>query len=156
MVALSSFSKIPPLHKPHQTVSCNGYIGFSASNTSILIISVPTKIRMSSIQKKKFFFFAKIDSIVKFLVGLINTKFAQHIYTFGHSVRITIKLLAPVMLCALILYMSGGTYSLKSTPNNRFVRSISWQFVYSQSFCQKSAESKSPEEYFHIFHIFSF
>ena len=25
------------------------------------------------------------------------------------------------MLCVLILYMSGGTYSLKSTPNDRFV-----------------------------------
>ena len=24
------------------------------------------------------------------------------------------------MLCALILYISGGTYSLKSTPNDRF------------------------------------
>ena len=28
------------------------------------------------------------------------------------------------MLCALILYVSGGTYSLTSTPNNRFLRNL--------------------------------
>ena len=32
--------------------------------------------------------------------------------------------LKPVMLCALILYMSSGTYSLKSTPNDRFLKSF--------------------------------
>ena len=35
------------------------------------------------------------------------------------------------MLCVLILYISGGTYSLKSTPNNRFfVGNFSWQFLF--------------------------
>ena len=36
-----------------------------------------------------------------------------HIYIIGlytPSVRITAKLLTPLMLCALILYVSGGTY----------------------------------------------
>ena len=28
------------------------------------------------------------------------------------------------MLCALILYISGGTYSLKSTPNERFFEKL--------------------------------
>ena len=28
------------------------------------------------------------------------------------------------MLCVLILYISGGTYSLKSTPNDRFVEKL--------------------------------
>ena len=28
------------------------------------------------------------------------------------------------MLCALILYISGGTYSLKSTPNDRFFEKL--------------------------------
>ena len=32
------------------------------------------------------------------------------------------------MLCALILCKSGPTYSLKSTPIDRFLRSFSWQF----------------------------
>ena len=38
------------------------------------------------------------------------------------------------MLCALILYMSGGSYSLKSTPNDRFLRSSSWQFYLYSDF----------------------
>ena len=44
-------------------------------------------------------------------------------YTIGHynaSVRITSKLLTPLMLCVLIVYINGETYSLKSTPNDRF------------------------------------
>ena len=40
------------------------------------------------------------------------------------------------MLYAIILYTSGGTYSLKSTPSDRFL-----------SFCQKSSERKSPKKY---------
>ena len=34
----------------------------------------------------------------------------------------------PLMLCALIVYMSSLTYSLKSPPNDKFLRSFSWQF----------------------------
>ena len=33
-------------------------------------------------------------------------------------------LASPLMLCVLILYMSGWTYNLKSTPNDRFL----WSF----------------------------
>ena len=37
--------------------------------------------------------------------------------------------------------MSGGNYSLTSTPNDRFLRNFfKSDFIYSQSFCQKSAE----------------
>ena len=32
------------------------------------------------------------------------------------------------MMCVLILYIIGGTYSLKSTPNDKFLRNFSWQF----------------------------
>ena len=52
---------------------------------------------------------------------------------------------SPLMLCALILYVSGGTYSLTSTPNDRFLR-------YFRSFFRKSAEGKSPKKYY-CFHI---
>ena len=41
-----------------------------------------------------------------------------HIYIIGHynpSVRISTQLLASLMLCALILYVSGETYSLTAT-----------------------------------------
>ena len=50
-----------------------------------------------------------------------------HTYIIGHynpSVRITAQLLTLLMLCALILYVSGGTYSLTSTPNDRFLRNL--------------------------------
>ena len=43
------------------------------------------------------------------------------------------------MLYALILYVNGGTYSLKSAPNDRFFRKF---FIYSQCFEQYAAERK--------------
>ena len=50
-----------------------------------------------------------------------------------------------------VLYMSGGTHNLTSTPNDRFLRKFFIAgFIYSQSFCQKSAEMKSPTKYFFI------
>ena len=50
------------------------------------------------------------------------------------------------MLCVLILSISGGTYSLKSTPKDRFFEKLYMAvLLYSQSFCQKSAERKSPK-----------
>ena len=48
-------------------------------------------------------------------------------YIIGHynpSVRITAQHLTPLILCALILYVSGGTYSLTSTANDRFLRNF--------------------------------
>ena len=52
------------------------------------------------------------------------------------------------MLCVLILYINGGTYGLKSTPNDKFFEKLFMAiFIYSQSFCQKSAERKSPKKY---------
>ena len=50
-----------------------------------------------------------------------------HTYIIGHynpSVRNPTSLLTPSMLYALILYMIGGTYSLKLTPKDRFFRSF--------------------------------
>ena len=47
------------------------------------------------------------------------------LYVIGHynpSVRTMIYLRTRFMLCALILYTSGRTYSLTSTPNYRFLR----------------------------------
>ena len=73
---------------------------------------------------------------------------------YNPSVRITTSLLTPPpMLCLLILYISGWTYSLNSTSNNRFLRSFMVILLFfSQSFCQKYAESsKSPKKYFFIF-----
>ena len=56
------------------------------------------------------------------------------------------------MVCVLILYESDGTYSLMSTPNNRFLEKLfHGRFIYSQSFCQKSAGRKSPRKYFFFY-----
>ena len=48
------------------------------------------------------------------------------------------------MFCGLILYVSGGTYSLTLILDNRFLRNFKVRFIYSQSFWQESAERKSP------------
>ena len=34
------------------------------------------------------------------------------------------------MLCVLILYVSGGTYSLKSAPNNRFFVKLNMAILF--------------------------
>ena len=50
-----------------------------------------------------------------------------HTYIISHynpSVSITTYVLTPLMLCVLILYISGGTYSLKSTPNAKFFKKL--------------------------------
>ena len=39
--------------------------------------------------------------------------------------------LTPLMLCALILYMSDGTYTLQSTPNYRFFEKLSTAILFS-------------------------
>ena len=42
------------------------------------------------------------------------------------------------MLCMLILYISGGTYNLKSTSNDRFLEELLIAILfYSQSFRQR-------------------
>ena len=52
----------------------------------------------------------------------------------------------------LILHISGGAYSLKSPPNDRFFwETFQGNNIYSQSFCQKFAERKSPKKYFSYF-----
>ena len=47
--------------------------------------------------------------------------------------------LTPLMVCVLIFVISGGTYSLKSTPNDRFFEKLFMAvLIYSQSFCQRN------------------
>ena len=66
------------------------------------------------------------------------------------------KFLTPVMLFVLILYISGGINSLKSTPNNRFLEKLFHDsFIYSLSFCQKSDERESPKKYILYFILMS-
>ena len=49
----------------------------------------------------------------------------------------------------LILYLNGGTYSWKSTSNDKFSRNFSWKFCfYFQNFSQKSAGKEDAKEIF--------
>ena len=59
----------------------------------------------------------------------IDREIVIYIYTYiiGHYnplVRITAKLPTPLMLCALISYVSSGINCLTSTPNERFLRNF--------------------------------
>ena len=86
--------------------------------------------------------------------------YAYIIYVIDHykpSVRI-IDLVSHTTYVVYVnfLYISGGTYSLKSTLNGRcFEKLFHGRFIYSQSFCQKSAERKSPKKYFSYFVLMS-
>ena len=54
------------------------------------------------------------------------------------------------------LYISGWTYSLKWTPNDRFFEKLFMEILFtSQSFCQKSAERKLPKKYYLYFVLMS-
>ena len=48
------------------------------------------------------------------------------------------------MLCVLLLYMSGGTYSLKSTPNDRLFRIFYMTILFTLTIF---AERQSPKKY---------
>ena len=50
------------------------------------------------------------------------------------------------MLFVLILYISAETYSKNRLQMTDFLRNFSWQFSYSQSLYQKSAERKSSKK----------
>ena len=54
---------------------------------------------------------------------LTFSRFIFHTYIiseYNASVRFSTQLLTSVMLCESTLYVTGETYSLKSTPNDRF------------------------------------
>ena len=56
------------------------------------------------------------------------------------------------MLCVLILYMSGGSYNLKTILNDRFFeKNFHYNFIYSQSPWKKSAKKKTAKEIFFYF-----
>ena len=73
-----------------------------------------------------------------------------HTYIIGHynpSVRNTAQLLTPLMLCALILYLNGGTYSLTSTPNDRLLMAIVFTL---RVFARNLLRGSSRRNIFHI------
>ena len=75
-----------------------------------------------------FIFSSAQESIFYFLVR-IEEKLTYMIDHYTLLVRITIQFLTP-----LNVVCSGGTYSLKSTPNYRFLRNFSWKFYLLSEF----------------------
>ena len=76
-----------------------------------------------------------------------------HMYIIGHYnhlVKITTQLHIPPMLCVLILYMSGRTYNLKSIPNDRYLRNVSWQIYLLSKFFARNLlkESRRGKKFF--------
>ena len=60
------------------------------------------------------------------------------------------------MLCALIVYMRGGTYSLKATPNDRFLRRFFMAiFLLSEFLLDICSEEAAAKKYFHLFVLMS-
>ena len=55
------------------------------------------------------------------------------------------------MLCVLILYISGSTYSLKSTSNDKFLRNFSWQFYLLSEVLEEICWNGVSEEILFIF-----
>ena len=84
---------------------------------SKLIILDPVKMHHSPPTNK-----TKQIIIKKMLIGIIRY--------YHPSARITTLLLIPVMLCTSISYMIDGAYSLKSTPNDRFLGSFFIAILY--------------------------
>ena len=57
------------------------------------------------------------------------------------------------MLCTLILYISSEPYSLKSTPNDKFLRNSSGQFYLLSEFLPEIYWEESAEEIFFSYFI---
>ena len=54
------------------------------------------------------------------LICSSTSSYMHDIHNYSSSVRISTQLFTPTLVCVLILYMSSGTYSFKSNPNNTF------------------------------------
>ena len=59
--------------------------------------------------------------------------------------------LTPLMLCVLILYISGGTYSLKSTLNDRFFEKLFMAILFNlRAFARNLLRGNRRRNTFHI------
>ena len=77
-----------------------------------------------------------------------------HTYIIGHynpSVRITGQLQIPPSFCSIILYMSGVTYSLTLTPNDRFLRKFFMAGLFTlRVFARNLLRGNRQRNIFHI------
>ena len=84
----------------------------------------------------------------KMVSSTLHNRLLNIIHNCNSLVRITADLLTPLMLCALILYVSGETYSLTSTPNEIFFRNFTWQFCLIPEFLPEICWEDVAEEIF--------
>ena len=60
--------------------------------------------------------------------------------------------ITPLMMCELILYVSGGTYNLKSTSNDKIFENFFIAILfYSQSFCRNLLRASHRRNIFFFF-----
>ena len=84
--------------------------------------------------------------------GWISIVMFLHTYIhYNPSVRITPYFLTLLMLYALILYVSGGTYRLTSTLNDRFLRNFSMAGLFTLRIIARNLLRGSRRR--NIFHI---
>ena len=61
------------------------------------------------------------NKIIYMYMHMYGFYFIIYLLTYYNpSFTITAQFLTPLLVCTLILYMNNGTYSLNSTPNDRF------------------------------------
>ena len=71
--------------------------------------------------------------------------------TYVHTKLVITTLQSPLMLCVLILYISGGTYSLKSTPNYRFFKKLFMEILFTfRVFARNLLRGNRQRNIFHI------
>ena len=97
--------------------SMNSQLNFICGSTKkYAIIPAPSWVKYEIEIPKKY------GNILKQLIN--NLTIYIHTYitdNYNFSVRITAQLLTPLILCELILYVSGGTYSLRTNFHRNFI-----------------------------------
>ena len=107
--------------------------------------------------------FEKIYNNGYFWSHLVYTYICTYIHTYiiGHyksSVRIMdLVSYNPYVVCVNFIhtYLSGGNYSLKSTPNDRFFEILHGNFIYFRVFSEICLEEVTEEFLFYIFVLMS-
>ena len=92
-------------------------------------------------------FYKKKSSHKKIIYNTDKYKCYVHTYTHNMSLQpftldYDLASHTTYVVCTLILYMSGGICSLRSTPNNRLFEKFYMVILFIlRAFCQKSAET---------------
>ena len=109
-----------------------------------------------ALNKKKIFLLYKYYKHIHRLFKLYCIYYL-HTYIIGHnslSIRITIYLLTQLMLYVLNFYMSIGIYSLKSTPNDRLLRSFFMKILFAlRIFARNLLKGSRRRNNFSYFHF---